>query len=238
MISKVHMPQNQNMVVLSGKYTFSRHFFLKFENGSTQTNIKGNGSDSDWRDYGSDSRTDYGNMDCFGYQKMYSINFGKAFESDNQVISIFAGYENFESTNEFKNVIYHLDNGTNVGNATQPDVGANLKATFEGILFGISDDIYLSPKFALNLGITISAIDGIDGSVSGHWPTWNWTSSGTGNEYTANIGAKYLLTNQLAANFGYYYNYIKTCGQLDSSDQAEDFEYQVSGFKFGLSYEF
>jgi opacity protein-like surface antigen len=240
-ISKVHMPQNQNMTILSGKYNLPNGGFIKLQYGSTGTNIKGRGSDSDWTTYGSDALTCYGDMDFYGYQRLYSADLGTTInETDAQKITVFLGWGKQESTNEFKNVVYHLYYGKDIGNTAQDDNGTSLKAYFNGARLGMSDDITITPNFSFDLGIIFSIIKA---NVYGHWanydPAWDWSSNGTGYGYTADAGLKYSFNDQLAVRLGYHYNYIKieNCS-LSDSDQATDYKYNLSGFNFGLSYRF
>jgi opacity protein-like surface antigen len=244
-ISKVSMPQNQNMIVLSGTYNLPNNGFIKLQYGDTGAAMKGRGSDSDWTNYGSDTITYYGDMDCYGNQKIYDIDFGTILKkNDIQEITMFLGWGKQESTNEFKNIIYHLVNGGDVGNATQPDNGTSLNAYFSGIRFGASDDILINSKFGLDFSFIYSFLNA---EVDGHWanytPAHDWVSSGSGYGYTADIGFKYLFNDHLTARLGYRYNYVEVdnCNDILNGvyyNQVEDYKYNLSGLNFGIIYQF
>ena len=244
-ISKVSMPQNQNMIILSGTYNMPNNGFIKLQYGDTGAEIKGRGSDSDWTNYGSDTITYYGNMDCYGYQRLYDIDFETTLKKTNtQKITMFLGWGKQVSTNEFKNIIYHLDDGVDVGNATQADNGTSLNAYFSGIRLGVSDDIIINSKFGLDFDFIYSFVNA---EVDGHWanytPAHDWVSKGTGYGYTTDIDFKYLFNEHLTARIGYRYNYVEidNCDLImngDYYDQVEDYKYKLSGLNFGIIYKF
>jgi hypothetical protein len=244
-VSKVSMPQNQDMIILSGKYNFADGKFIKLQYGSTDINTKGRGSDSDWTTPGSNVLTYYGNMDSYGYQRMYTVDLGIPFyQMNKQKVTIVAGWQRQESTNEFKNVIYHLVDGDDVGNQTQADDGSRLNAFFSGPYIGVLDDIAFSDKFTFDLGLNIALINAeVYGYWNNHNPANDWVSNGSGLVYTANIGFQYAFNNHLTGRLGYYYNYLEVDGCddiLNGEDiyQAVDFRYEISGFNFTLNYKF
>jgi opacity protein-like surface antigen len=244
-ISRVSLPQNQNMLILDGMYSYPDGGFVKLRYGCTGSGNKGRGSDSDWTIEGSDELTYYGDMDAYGRQTLFSIDFGKTYiANDWQKISIFVGYGEQKSTNEMKNVVYHLIKGVDVGDRTQADNGSSLDLKLSGLRVGASDDIMITSNLVLNLRLIFSALDmRATGFWNNHDPAWNWVNKGSTIGYTADIGLSYSFNNHLSAGLGYFYNYAKAddCNEVLNGyelAQAVDLKYETKGYKFGINCRF
>ncbi|HBF39641.1 MAG TPA: hypothetical protein DDW50_20285, partial [Firmicutes bacterium] len=136
-ISKVSIPQNQNMPILSGKYYFSDDRFFQFQYGNTAIHNKGQGSDSDWTIPGSDELIYHGDMDFYGNESLFTMDMGATYIDNGWIkMSFFMGYALQNSTNELKNVVYHLENGLDMGDQPQQDNGSFLDLKLSGYRFG------------------------------------------------------------------------------------------------------
>jgi hypothetical protein len=239
--SKVSMPQDQNMVIIEGKYKISNsNNFWNFIYGSTKSGFKGRGSDSDWQNDG--TLYHYGDMDFEGKQTLIAVDFGTTL---NQIglhtITLFGGFEKRDTTNELKNVIYHLINSVDVGNRTQDDNGSTLDGEFLGVKIGVNDDIRISTNFSFSTGLTASWLRA---KAYGQWnkytPAWNWTDTGNTIGYTADVSFKYHF-KKLSCQVGYHYNYLKanSCRETlngISYTPAIDLKYETKGFYLGITY--
>lgn len=196
---------------LLGNGPFYDKSYIKLQYGSTASGNKGIGSDSDWQNQGSSTITDYGTMNFNGTQKMYSIDYGtKVLEDERNKTSVFIGWGKNTTDNALTNVIYHLENGINVGNVSQPDNGSYLNGTFSGLHLGVENDYIINRKFTLNSELVASFLQA---TANGHWanhsPAWDWTDSGNTVGYNMNIGLKYAFNRNASLEVGYYYLYEK-----------------------------
>lgn len=241
-ISKVILPQNQQMTILNAKYTpVNQKGFIKLQFGRTGAKIKGRGSDSDWMLEGSDTMTDYGELDVFGRQKVLAIHFGTVLiKNEARQTDLYLGWLQQETTNKLKNVVYHLSEGIDVGDQSQPDNGSCLDGEFSGPLIGVNDDLFVAQNMTLVTGLNLSFLDTI---AYGHWanhtPAWNWENAGKAAGYEANIGLKYSLSGKIQVEIGYYYNYAKSseCSETLNGvllPQLVDLEYEQKGWRADL----
>ncbi len=241
-ISKVSLPQDQLMTILKAKYTFDNEKdFVKLQYGWTGAEIKGRGSDSDWTVEGSDILTDYGELDTYGKQKKVLINFGTVLiKNEIHQTNLLLGWVQQETTNELKNVVYHLRDEKDVGDLSQPDNGSYLNGVFRGLLLGINDTYNIRPNLFLAAELNVSFLST---KAYGHWanhsPAWDWENTGKTVGYGGNIGLKYAFNSNIHAELGYYYNYVKSTGCSETLNevlisQLVDLEYEQQGAYLGL----
>lgn len=245
-LSKINMPQNQNMSILTTKVKTNDASYIKIRWGSTVSENKGVGSDLDWQSPNSSTITDYGTMNFNGKQKMYSIDFGmKVSENERNKTNAFIGWGESTTNNALTNVIYHLESGVNVGNVPQSDNGSYLNGTISGLRFGVENGYKINKKLTLNSGMTTSFLKA---AANGHWanhsPAWDWTDSGDTFGYSVNVGLKYAFSRNTLAEIGYYYSYAKmTNGSeflnynngISDKFSGIDLEYKQRGYYFGLN---
>lgn len=241
-VSRVILPQDQSMTILNAKYTLvNQKDFIKLKFGRTGTESKGRGSDSDWRFEGSDILTDYGELDAYGTQTIVAIDFGTIIiKNDAHQSSIFMGWVRQETTNELKNIVYHLSDGVDLGDQPQPDNGSSLAGELRGLSLGINDEriIRANLKFTTELSLLF-----LRTKADGHWanytPAWNWENTGRTVGYRVDIGLKYAFNNNIQAGIGYCYNYAKAteCREILNGtllSQLVDLQYEQEGLHAGL----
>jgi opacity protein-like surface antigen len=235
LLSRVSMPQNQNMSILHLKYTLNDKNYVKFQYGLTSSGSKGEGSDSDWQTVGSSAMTDYGTMNFNGDQKIVAIDFGTVVsKSDKKKTSIFVGWDKRDTTNQITNVIYHLIGGTNVGNLPQPDNGSYLNGTFSGIHIGVENEYKLNGKMSANSGLSASYLTTkAYGHWANHFPAWDWGNSGNTVGYNLNLGLLYTFHKNIVAEIGYYYSYAKMTDGKESLNYNNGISSNYSGIDLG-----
>lgn len=249
LLSQVSLPQNQNMSIFSMKYHADDVNYIKFQYGSTSSGNKGTGSDSDWTTQGSNTKTDYGNMDPNGNQKMITLDFGTTISQTNKdKTSIFTGWGRRDTNNQLTNVIYHLEDGVDIGNVSQPNNGSSLNATFQGVHIGIENEHNFNEKLVLISGLSASYLNAkAYGDWENHSPAWTWTDAGNTLGCDMNIGLKYSLNKNTTTELGYYYSYAKMTGGNEVLNQNNgeidnlsgiDLGYTQRGYYFGLSSKF
>ncbi len=241
-VSKVSLPQDQAMKILDVKYNFiDEKNYIKLQYGETETGIKGRGSDSDWMIEGSNTLTDYGELDASGKQTVYAIDFGRMIlKNQAHQMNIYLGWIHQETTNELKNIVYFLSKGEDLGELPQPDNGSSLDGKFYGLTLGIDNERIIGANLKLTTGLSLSFLKI---NAYGHWgnhiPAWNWENTGRTVGYRANIGLKYAFSENIQAELGYYYNYAKStgCKEILNGDlltQLVDLEYEQKGLHLGL----
>jgi hypothetical protein len=250
LLSKVSAPQNQNMVVYSLKYKPDKRHFVRLQYGTTGTGTNGHGDDSDWATYDSpDELTDYGTMDFYGKETLYSIDLGKYLsKKTNKTTSFFVGWGSEETSNEIKNVVYHRSNGIDIGNVSQPDNGSYLNGDFGGAHLGLENDYTINKKLSVNSSLVLKQMTA---KAYGHWanhvPAWNWENDGEAWGYDAKIGLNYGFNANTSANLGCYYSFAKanrtdetmnTGTQILDLPSIADLQYKKQGYYFGLNHKF
>lgn len=241
-ISEVKLPQDQLMTILKAKYvTANEKKFFMLEYGGTDTKVKGRGSDSDWMIEGSDLLTDYGELDAYGGQKIIEVGLGRVIlKNEAHETNLFLGWLNQETSNELKNIVYHLSDGDDLGDQPQPDNGSYLDGEFKGLILGINENYKIKPKLLLTAEMKLSLLNT---KAYGHWanhdPAWNWENSGRTIGYGANLGVRYALSGKFQTELGYYYNYAKATGCAETLNgellsQLVDLEYEQQGLYLGL----
>lgn len=249
LLSQVSMPQNQNMNILNLKYVPNDKNYIKFQYGSTSSGNKGMGSDSDWQTTGSSIKTDYGTANFNGDQKMVSIDIGTVVsENEKNKTSVSVGWGKRDTNNTLSNVVYHLENGVDVGNMPQSDNGSYLNGTFSGIHIGVQNEYKLNNKMSLSSGLSTSYLaTKAYGYWANHSPAWDWTDYGNTFGYDMNIGLKYAFNKDTKAELGYYYSYAKMINGneiLDynngtaTSSSGIDLGYAQRGYYLGLNCKF
>lgn len=214
-ISKVILPQDQLIKTISLKYHFTnKRDYIRLQYGGTGVKFKGVGSDSDWTIEGSNTMTDYGILDVYGEQKVAVVDFGMClFENEIQKVDLVVGWVRQETTNEFKNIVYRLIDGEDVGYLTQPDNGSYLDGEFEGLVIGLNQGLSLSPNLLLTTGIEVSVLSA---NARGHWanhdPAWNWENTGRAFGYGVDLGLQYVLGSRIQAEIGYRHHYVQADG--------------------------
>lgn len=242
-ISEVSLPQNQLMIVSNVKYILDdEKGFVELQFGEAGAEIKGRGSDSDWMVEGSDTLTDYGELDPYGIQKNIAIHFGTVLsKNEAHQTNFLLGWLQQKTTNQLKNVVYHLSEGADIGDQSQPDNGSFLNGEFSGLLLGINDGLLIGSNLVLTTGLNLSFLNA---RAYGHWanhtPAWNWEDAGKTVGYIANVGLKYAFNSNIQAELGYCYNYAKFSGGRETLNgellpQLVDLEYEWKGWHTGLS---
>ena len=211
LLSEISMPQNQTMGIIKLNYIIDSKNYMRFQYGFTSSSNKGRGSDSDWQTIGSNMKTDYGTMDFTGEQKIVDITLGTLLaKSKNNNTTLLLGWRKRDTRNELRNVVYHLDNGVNVGNISQPDNGSYLNGTFSGLHIGVENDYKINNKMSLTSSLTTSFLNT---KAYGHWanhsPAWDWKNTGQTLGYDINLSLKYTVNKNIKAELGYYYAYAK-----------------------------
>lgn len=241
-ISEVKLAQNQLMTILKAKYiTANEKSFFMLKYGGTDTEVKGRGSDSDWMIEGSDLLTDYGELDIYGGQKLIEVNLGSVIlKNEVHETNLLLGWLKQETTNELKNIVYHLSEGNDIGDQPQPDNGSYLDGEFSGLLFGIKETFKVRPNLSFTAEFDMVFLKA---KAYGHWgnhnPAWNWENSGRTMGYGADLGLRYALSGNIQTELGYYYNYAKStdCTETLNEElipQLVDLEYQQQGLYLGL----
>jgi opacity protein-like surface antigen len=235
LLSLVSMPQKQNMSILHLKYIPNNRNYIKFQYGSTSSSNKGRGSDSDWQNLASSTMTDYGTMDFNGDQKMLAIDFGTIIaKSEKKKTSVFWGLSKRDTINQISNVVYHLVNGVNVANLTQPDNGSYLNGTFSGIHIGVENEYKLNDKLLLNTGFNTSYLSAkAYGHWANHFPSWDWENSGNALGFDVNIGLLYTFRKNMMAELGYYYSYAKMTDGTERLNYNNGITTNYSGIDLG-----
>lgn len=244
-LSQISAPQDQSMTILNAKYMLDKKRFINLKYGGTGFQNKGRGTDSDWTDSNSNSVTYYGDMEFHGKQAMWSFDYGQIIaDSRRQKTSVYIGWDEKNTTNELKNVVYHLVNGVNVGDQTQSDNGSTLNGKFSGFHAGINHEVNTNGKLAVKTGLIFSYVDA---KAYGHWanhsPAWNWVNSGSALGYAVNAGVEYQFDKGSSAEVGYSYNYMKAKGANETLNDSlvsneVDLTYKQAGIYFGLKKQF
>ena len=241
-ISKVSLPQNQLIKTIDIKYHFTdEKAFIRLEYGGSGIKFKGEGSDSDWTIRGFDTLTDYGVFDVCGEQRVAAVEFGKVFTGNEyQKVSFVIGWVRQETTNELRNVVYHLIDAKDVGAVIQPDNGSRLNGEFSALKLGIVHDLIMRKKLIITTKLNLTFLNA---DACGHWanhtPAWDWENTGKTIGYGGEIGLKYIINNNIQAKLGYGYNYAKAtgCKEILNGDliaQLVDLEYERKGLYAGL----
>ena len=241
-ISKVSLPQDQLMKIIDVKHRFTKNNnYIRLQYGGSGTGLEGEGSDWDWVIEGFNTLTHYGVMDVFGEQKLAAVEFGTVLiDNEKQTVNLVIGWVRQETTNELKNVVYHLIDGEDVGVQPQPDNGSRLDGESSGLVLGVNQELSLRPSLIL---ITELDVSFLSSKAYGHWanhnPAWNWENTGRTVGYGAEIGLKYIINNNLQAKLGYFYNYAKSTGCRETLNgellaQLVDLEYERKGLQAGL----
>lgn len=214
-ISKVSLAQNQGIKLLKVKYgSANQRDFIEFHYGGSGTGFKGKGSDSDWTIAGSDTLTDYGVLDVVGGERIYGLDLGTVlYQNQRYQAELIIGWFQQETTNEFRNIVYHLINGVELGPLPQPDNGSYLDGEFKGLVFGLNQGLSLSPNLLLTTGIKVSLLSA---KAYGHWanhdPAWNWENTGRALGYGIDLGLQYAFGSRIQAEIGYGYHYAQADG--------------------------
>lgn len=241
-ISKVSLAQNQGVKLLKVKHGFAnQRDFISFLYGGAETGFKGKGSDSDWTIAGSDSLTDFGVLDIFGGERIYGLDLGTVlYQNQRYQAELIMGWVQQETTNEFRNIVYHLINGVESGPLPQADNGSYLDGEFEGLVFGLNQGLRLSSKLLLTTGIEVSLLSA---KAYGHWanhdPAWNWENTGRALGYGVDLGLQYAFDNQFQAEigYGYYHTQADGCKEILNGyllSQVVDLELEQHGFYAAL----
>lgn len=247
LLSQVSLPQEQLMTVLHIKHILpNSKASIKLVYGQTGTVIKGRGYDADWVNPGSDIMTDYGKMDAYGKQQLFSMDFEKGiFKNERQNCNVFVGWEKREIRNELKNVVYYLSYGNSFPDGTpQADDGSTLDGIFSGFHLGINDEWLIGAKLSLNTGLALAFLHAKAlGCWRNHDPAWYWEDTGATIAYTADIGLKYKFSRNIGAELGYYYFHAKSTDcqeQLNNEllSNSIDLKYEQKGLRCGVSFLF
>lgn len=214
-ISEVVLPQDQLIKIINFKYHFTnKKDFIRLQYGWTGVKFKGEGSDSDWVIEGSNTITDYGILDVYGEQKVAAIDFGTVLiENEKQKVNLVIGWVRQETTNELKNIVYHLIDGEDVGYQTQPDNGSYLDGEFSGLVLGINQDLTVRKNLIFTTELNLSFLRV---KAYGHWanytPAWNWENTGRVIGHGINLGLQYAFSSQIQAEIGYRYHHAQADG--------------------------
>lgn len=244
--SLVSFPQNQTLILVKLRHNLNEgRYFIELQYGGSIPGYKGRGSDSDWTVYGEDTLTYYGEMDAVGGIKKLAIEGGTVLaENDIRTTVLFGGWSRQETSNELKNVIYHLVDGMDVGNQTQPDNGSRFDGVLSGCHFGIANQFVISPRLTLNMKAAVAVL-GI--KAYGHWanhdPAWDWVDTGSTLGFAVDSGIEWAFNPNLSANIGYdyYYANFSGCEEILNGvplEEAVTLIYRRAGVMLGLKYQF
>jgi hypothetical protein len=248
-LSKVSAPQRQNMTIFKMQYNPTEKQFVRVQYGATGAGNNGRGYDLDWSIPGSSNVTDYGTMDFYGKEKMYTIDLGTEIgKSKKQVTNFFVGWGSNKTYNELRNVVYHKYNGFDIGNVGQDDNGSSLEGHFYGIRFGIESNYKFDKKLSLDSSLILKRLNA---KAYGHWanhtPAWNWVDTGKTWGYDVNFGLKYNCNKDTFTSIGYYYSHAKANNIDERLDEGTsvydltgriDLEYVQHGYYFALNHKF
>jgi opacity protein-like surface antigen len=247
LLSQVSLPQEQLMTVLHIKHILPNgKASIKLVYGQTGTVIKGRGYDADWVNPGSDIMTDYGKMDAYGRQQLFSMDLEKGiFKNERRNINVFAGWEKREIRNELQNAVYYLSYGNSFSDGKpQADDGSTLDGIFSGFHLGINDEWLVGAKLSVNTGLALAFLHAKAlGCWRNHDPAWYWEDNGDTIGYTADIGLKYKFSRNIGAELGYYYFHAKSTDcqeQLNNEllSNSIDLKYEQKGLRCGVSFLF
>lgn len=242
-ISEVNAPQNQNMSIASFQYIYPHgDKYLRLNVGTTPLQVKGTGYDADWTNQGSSAMTDYGNVDFYGRQRLFQLDYGRTFGNTGW----FVGWERRDSANRLQNVVYHLANGVNLGNQPQADTGSVLNGVAQGFHIGLENTMPLGPRLDLHTSLTLGLpSETAHGEWYNHTPAWIWNDSGLpGLSENLTMVFNYRLSKQSSAFLGYSYYQAKAV-ELDetinmgSGNQSlpgvVDLTYRQQGLMMGVN---
>lgn len=250
LLSKVSAPQQQNMTVFQLQYRPADKHFVRIQYGVTGNGKNGRGDDSDWTVEGvPDYLTDYGTMDFYGKEKMYTIDVGTEItKTPRQSTSVFIGWGSNRTYNELRNVVYHLVDGVDVGNRGQRDTGSTLDGHFYGIRLGIENNYRFDKKLSMDNSLVVRRLTA---KAYGHWanhdPAWNWVDHGKTWGYELKTGIKYAFNKDTSTRLGYYYSYAKAKEMNELLDRGTDvlyfpkdidLRYVQRGYYFGFEHKF
>ena len=246
MESLVRFPQNQSLILVSLRHNLEdgRHF-IYLEYGGSNPGLKGRGSDSDWTIYGDDTLTYYGEMDGWGQVNRLTVEGGTLLARNGiWTVTLLGGWSRQETTNELKNIIYHLIEGEDVGNQTQPDNGSRFDGVLSGYHFGIGNNLELNPRIHVNMKTALTILSA---RANGHWanhdPAWDWVDTGNGLGFSGGLGMEYALGEKLLVNirYDYFYANIPGCKEALNGEALEEsvgLRYEQAGVFIGLNYRF
>ncbi|MDU4962181.1 MAG: hypothetical protein E6X17_16105 [Sporomusaceae bacterium] len=227
-LSKVSAPQNRHMTMFKVQYNPDPTWFVRAEYGVTGTGNNGRGDDSDWMDdVDPDLVTDYGTMDFYGKERMYTIDIGQRIgHGRKHATHFFVGWESNKTANELRNVVYHLIDGSPVGNRGQADLGSRLDGHFYGARLGIENNYRFDQKLSMDTSLVYRRLTA---KAFGHWanhsPAWNWVDRGKTWGYTVKTGFSYAFTQDTSVSLGYRYSYAKANGADEVLDRVTDILY-------------
>lgn len=222
LLSKVSFPQNQKMTMIKAKYTPpEKDFFFTLQYGQTGKQNKDRGFDADWTNQGYDDLTFYGDFDAYGDQSLVMVDFGKVLSnSETGKTSVFLGFVQQKTTNEIKNAVYYIANGSDIGSEPQADLGSTLDGKFQGLGIGLEQQWRWS-KWTLTGSAGLSALET---KAYGHWanhdPAWNWVDTGYTVGWRLDLGVAYALTRNIRAELGYFTSYAKNYFDLAACDET------------------
>ncbi|MDR3591285.1 MAG: hypothetical protein P4N41_16650 [Negativicutes bacterium] len=242
-LSQVNAPQNQNMSIATVIYTVpDGSKFLRLNVGLTPSQVKGTGYDADWAALGSSALTDYGNVDFYGRQRLFNLDYGWNTGST----AWFVGWERRDSANCLQNVVYHLVSGSDVGNQTQADTGSILNGSEQGFHLGLENTIPIGRRLDLHTSLALGLIsETAHGEWYNHSPGWIWNDSGTPTlSQTLTMTLDYHFSKQSSAFLGYSYFQAKATGLDETINQgsrnqalagAVDLTYRQQGLIMGIN---
>jgi hypothetical protein len=210
--SWVSMPQNQSMTIFEITRPINDDKYIKLTYGSSGVGYKGTGADSDWDDGMPDTLWYYGNMDFYGQQQLFSIDYGHTFsKKDKSQTGVYAGWNSHKTSNELRNVNYHIIDSVDVGDQTQPDNGSTLDGNFHGLHIGLEHEQIINNKLTLNGKWTTSYLIA---TAHGQWNNrgWIWDNTGTTIGQEVIVGANYKFNQDVSSELGYRYYYAKMTG--------------------------
>lgn len=242
-LSEVNAPQNQNMSIATVKYSFSGGSkFFRLNVGMTPSQVKGTGYDADWATPGSSALTDYGNVDFYGQQRLFNLDYGWATGGTDW----FVGWERRDSANRLQNVVYHLANGVNIGNQTQADTGSVLNGVEQGIHIGLENTLPMGRRLDLHTSLTLGLVgETAHGEWYNHSPAWIWDDSGApALSENLTMVLNYRFNKQSSAFLGYSYFQAKAVQLNETVNMghgnqmlpgAVDLTYKQQGLVMGIN---
>jgi hypothetical protein len=246
MESWVSAPQNQSMTVLEVTMPIEDDRYIRLAYGRSGAGYKGTGADSDWYPGMPDTLWYYGNMDFYGRQQLFGIDYGHTIaKKDKSQTGVYVGWNSHKTNNELRNVNYHIVESVDVGNQTQPDNGSTLDGNFKGFHIGLEHERIISDKLTLNGKWTTSLLTTMaHGQWNNHAPAWLWDDKGNTIGQEVIVGANYKFNQDISAELGYRYYYAKMTGGDEVLDTGSstyylngdiDLRYMQKGIYYALN---
>lgn len=252
-ISQLHAPQNQAMLLLEATYRLedARDSFFRFGFGFSGNGNKGRGFDADWANSSNyDQITDYGTMNFYGQQQNFTLDYGfKILRINHSKTNAFIGLTQHKSTNELRDVIYYRSNNADINPPQgQADLGTFYNMDFKGLRLGLEQIQPFTPRLFLSGTASLAYLDTkLNAEWRNHDPIWVFEDSGHtwGYEFGLELQYKYTKSTNIQLGYTYYYAKSDSCTRImdlgsgfQASSQLVDLELSQHGLYIGFSTQF